>query len=216
MGTTTHASCLTAGPLGDTRSPCPHLCSTRCARTPSLGHAPELPLGLPHSLSPSPSPSLVCAHRRCRSLMAVAALTGHRQSACRGFHWFVWPRYLEPSQGKLWPQADVRWPRHARAPPLPPASSNGGCIDVLYSVPFLGRHDTARTWPGHYALPRARLVSAASAPCSPGATWPSSSVSAPPNTAVARHGHRRCPRASMFPSSRPSLLPMSNSSSFAL
>jgi hypothetical protein len=55
---------------------------------------------------------------RCHSLMAAAAMTGRRQRACRGCRWLAWPRYLEPSQGKLWPQANARWPRHARAPPL--------------------------------------------------------------------------------------------------
>jgi hypothetical protein len=101
-------------------------CSRRAPTFPACILAPrplpewmsELPLGLPHSLSPSPSPPLVCARRRCRFLMAAAAMTDRCQRACRSCRWLVWPRYLEPSQGKLWPQANARWPRHARVPPL--------------------------------------------------------------------------------------------------
>jgi hypothetical protein len=50
--------------------------------------------------------------------MAAAAMTGRCQRAGRSCHWLEWPCYLEPSQGKSWPQANARWPRHARAPPL--------------------------------------------------------------------------------------------------
>jgi hypothetical protein len=44
--------------------------------------------------------------------------------------------------------------------------------------------------------------------------WPKFEPGSPLPMAAARHGRRWCPRASMFPSSRPSSLPMSTTNSF--